>query len=487
MGALTAAFVALVALWAVLAPVFDAPDEVLHLNSGIRLTTGWDWPEPGQAQLNAGALAAMGEASLPADQRSTFAELMESKPGYDGVDQMSQHPPLYYAYIAGVLNAIGFMDVRADQALLAVRLSGLVFAAPLPALMWASVRRFTRSPKTGVVAAAALFAVPQLAHILGAVSNDGMTVLFSSIVLWLCIRVMTGDRSWWTPIGTGVALALALLSKGTAVPLIPFVAVVLAVWPRELGLWQRIGRMAAAGGVAFLGGVWWLRNLLLYGNLQPDGLGRETQPWPEGSGPDPLFFLDRAWHGLTGSFWGRFGWLTHPLPVAIVEILAVVTLVVIVAYAFRRSPDRGKVIAIAALPATVIGVFLWQRWLGYSRTQLTGGLQGRYFFPLLVSFLTMSAVGWRNLVTPAERRTAGSILLISFAFVAALGVGVEYFAVYDGLGWFRYSPVGTVGSVAVLGLAAAAAAWAFVLSWRFIRGPVPARAARTQEAPAVLG
>lgn len=468
-AAITAAFVSLVALWAVLAPVFDAPDEVLHLNSGIRLTTGWDWPEPGQAELHAWALAAMGEANLPADQRSTFAELAQSQPGYHGVDQMSQHPPLYYAYVAVVLNAIDFMNVRADLALLAVRLSGLLFAAPLPVLVWASVRRITRSPKAAVVGAAALLAVPQLAHILGAVSNDGITVLFSSIVVWLGIRIMTGDARWRTVTALGIALALALFSKGTAVPLVLYVIVVLAIWPREMGLWRRFARLCVAGAISFLGGIWWLRNLVLYGNLQPDGLDRQTVPWPEGGGPDIIYFLDRAWNGLSGSFWGRFGWLTHPMPVVITSALTVIALVVIAAYAFRRSPDRGKIIAIAILPVAVIGVFLYQRWIGYGRTQQTGGLQGRYFFPLLVNFITLSAVGWRNLVTPSERRTAGSLLLCGFAAVAACGVVVEYAAVYDGLGWFRYSPVGTVGSLAFLALAGATGVAAFVLTWRFIR------------------
>src|SRR5690606_15481942 len=125
---------------------------------------------------------------------------------------------------------------------------------------WDSVRRITRSSRAGLLAAAALLAVPQLAHIMGSVSNDSLAVTLGSVVIWCGVRVMTGDRTWWTTAGMGVALALALLTKGTAVPLIAYSAFVLLLWPRDLTLRQRLLRAFIGLSVAFAGGWWWAKN-----------------------------------------------------------------------------------------------------------------------------------------------------------------------------------------------------------------------------------
>jgi 4-amino-4-deoxy-L-arabinose transferase-like glycosyltransferase len=470
LGALTAAFVLLVTFWAFFTPPHDAPDEPIHLNSAIRLAEGGGWPDPGDAEMDRMVLQSRAEAALPASERSTFAELRETHPGYHGVDQMTQHPPLYYAYVAVVLNAIDFMNVRSDIALTVARLAGVVLMIPLPFFAWDSVRRITRSAKAGILAAASLFAVPQLAHIAGSVSNDGMTILFSSAVIWLGVRAMTGDTRWRITVGMGIALALALLVKGTAVPMVAFAAVVLLIWPQELSFRSRMLRAATAMAVGLAGGWWWLRNLLVYGSLQPPGLVYPDAPWPEGSGPSMLWFADQAWGRLSLSFWGNFGWLSHPLPVFLTNTLTVVCLFVIVAFAFRGREDRGKMFALAALPLFFMVGLLTQTWPNYVRTQLPAGLQGRYFFVVLIALIVLSAVAWRNFIEPRNRVRVGIGLVVAFAAMAVLGLAVEYRAVYHGLGdWLARSPAGVAGTIVLTLLTAAVCAWAVVQSIRFIR------------------
>src|SRR5687768_2196113 len=38
-------------LWAVLVPVYQAPDEIYHVNSVLRVAEGGGWPRPGDARL----------------------------------------------------------------------------------------------------------------------------------------------------------------------------------------------------------------------------------------------------------------------------------------------------------------------------------------------------------------------------------------------------------------------------------------------------
>lgn len=476
LGAVTAAFTALVALWSIVTPIYDAPDEPQHFNSAVRLAMGGGWPDPGDAQISSMILGARGQASMPAADRSTFSELAEAYPGYDGVDQMTQHPPLYYAYGAGVLTAIGFMDVRADLALLAVRLAGLLFALPLPFLAWDSIRRLTRSPKAALVGAAAVIAVPQLAHIMGAVSNDGMAVLFSSVVVWLAVRIMTGDRRWITVVGIGLALALALLTKGTTLPLVPFVGVVMLVWPRAVPFWHRFGRTAVAMAVGFTGGWWWARNLLVYGGLQPDGLVYPSKPWEPGTGPSIQIFFDTMWGRLPSSFWGNFGWLRYPLPAAITDTLTVIALAVIVGFAFRRSLVRGQAFALASLPLVFFAALTATTWSGYVRTQLPAGMQGRYMFVVIIALIALSAIGWLNFVRPERRRAVGTGLLVVFAVMALLGLYIEARAPYSGVrDLLLRVPVGTIGLGLAVVVTAALCAAAFVLALRFVRArPVAA-------------
>lgn len=470
LGLITAALLTVVAFWATLAPLYDAPDEALHMNSAIRLAEGGGWPDPGDAEVSNMVLAAQGQAAIPAADRVSLAELRAENPGYNGVDQMTQHPPLYYAYVAVVLNAVDFLEIRSDHALLAARLAGLLFVLPLPFMAWDSVRRITRSPRAGLVGAASLLAVPQLAHIMGSVSNDSMTVAFGSAVIWLGVRVMTGDRSWWTTVGIGLALAVALLTKGTAVPLVAYVAFVMVFWPRELSVRQRLVRALVSLSAGFLGGWWWARNLLVYGALQPAGLVYDENPWAEGTGPSVGYFVEQLWVRVSTSFWGNFGWLTHPLPTYLTDFLTVTCVVVVLAYAFRRSAVRAPMLAMAAVFLVFVLALIYQTWPSYVRSQLPAGMQGRYFFVIILALIVLSAVAWRNLVPAVERTKLCIGLLTAFALVAVFGILVEFDAVYTGIyDWILRAPLGIVGTAALILLTASACVAAFVLAVREVR------------------
>lgn len=479
---LTMAFVAVCASWAVLTPVFTVPDEPAHLNSALRLTDGFTWPAPGEARMAPEVLAARDEGELPADERSSLGELAERNEA-SGVDQMTQHPPLYYGLAAGVLAAADTDDTRADLTLLVLRLAGLVFAVPLPLLVWDATRRLTGSPRAGVVGAASLLAVPQLAQVLGGVSNDGLTIALCSVVTWLAVRWMTGDTRRRVLAGLGAALGLALLTKGTALPFVVFVAIVLTVWPRELPVLRRAVTAVATLALAFVvGGWWWLRNLVRFGDVQPSGLAgtRPTKPWEPGTGPDPVQYLDLFWSRVSVRFWGEFGLLDYPLPEILTDTLSVLAVAVVLGYAYTRHPRRLQTVVLSLLPVVVVLMLLANTWRHFVRTQLTAGMQGRYLFVAIVALIAVSAVAWMRCVPAHRHRRAGVAVVLAATFLAVLGPFRQYIGAYenslyrvtgDGIGaLLTAAPAGTIGVAAAVVTTAAAGSAALVLVVRFVSG-----------------
>ena len=427
----TAAFGLVLAVWALLTPMYQAPDELPHVDSSVRLALGGEWVPPGDALFSAAVLATSEEqATTSASDRSTFGEFLAAHPGEAAkVDQMTQHPPTYYLLAAAALDAIGFEDLRWDLSVLALRLLDAVLLLPLPWLVHATVLRVTRSRRSALVAAVALLAVPQLAHIGASVNNDGLTVLLASVLTWATVRVLTGAHRLRDVLLVGALLGVLLLSKGTGLPAVPFVAVALGVAGRGvLPASRRLLHVAVALSLALLvGGWWWLRNLVLYGDVQPSGLApvRPTIEWPAGTGPDVGLYVDTAWNGITTSFWGQFGLLEHALSPVVTDVLSVLALVLVAGWAFRAP--RGATVPLAVLPVVTVVLLVANTWRVYDRTGQVYGVQGRYLFVAIVALLVLAAVAARRAApTPSARLGVGRVVVVGSVLLAGYGLLVAH-------------------------------------------------------------
>lgn len=477
--ALTAAFALLLTLWAVLTPMFAAPDEAAHFDAAEQIALGNGWPAPGKMDLLAVTYAEQQQTtSVAAPNRQTVAELVAENPGnHDFVNQMTQHPPTYYAIGAAVLKGIRFFHLRWDVGVTALRLLDVLMLVPLPFLVWSTLRRVTRSPRTAVVGVLALFAVPQLAQIGSSVTNDAPVIVLGAVIAWLSARALTGDDRWRTVVWLAVAVAAVCSVKGTGLPTVPFVAVVLLVAGRGRLSWgRRIARTAVAGAVvAALGSWWWIRNLVLFHSLQPDGVGgiRRDRPWGDQTSANVGEFLNVEWDRLTSSFWGQFGALQFPMTPILTDTMTVLALAVVVGWAYRRSPVRDVAVVMTILPAITVLSQLQNNFASYDDTQLIAGAQGRYLFIALVPLLVVSAIAWRNLLRDAaDRARFGRIALWAFPVIGLYGFTVAYRGFYEhfhlqatiaGLGRLaNLTPVGRTGFALLLVLTAAAAVWALV-------------------------
>ena len=360
-------------------------------------------------------------------------------------NQLAQHPPGYYALAAGVLDAVpGAPNLAWDQTVGLLRLLDVAFLLPLPYLCWAIVRRFARA-RVAVAAAFAPILLPALERLGGSVNNDDLLILLTSVFIVQIGKVLTGDLRTRAAVTMGVSLTLALLTKGFALVLPPVaVLAYLIAWRRMRVKFPlpQVGIVVLAGAV---GGLWWLRNLIVYKAVQPPGLttAQANQVWPPlPAGSKPEHVATYAHHVLdrmTTDVWGALGLTVPPsLPGAITFIASVLAAtLMLLAFLSRtagrrgagRQPTGATVIDLGMLllPTVLVVVpLLFHGWSDYSRTGQLIGIQGRYLYPGFVGLVAVAAVGGDFLATAAPRWVERMLPLLA----CVLAIAIEATAFY---------------------------------------------------------
>ncbi len=182
----------------------------------------------------------------------------------------SAHPPLYYVIAAAVVGlgldagALGWLAALWGIARLAI--------------VWAALERWLPESRLARVVALATAAVlPTAVHLDGMITNEALGMLFGAIVLLLApsaIRAARGGRVA-PALGLGFVLALALLTKLTAIVLVLCVVVAIALEiarapSRRAALAARLRPLLAGALVlATVSGWYFARNKALYGRFAP--------------------------------------------------------------------------------------------------------------------------------------------------------------------------------------------------------------------------
>jgi hypothetical protein len=216
-GTLTLLFLMWQAVWAISTPAFRSPDEPQHVNSILRVAAGKGWPDPGEAYLSASVLEVGHESGMISPDSIGFdvtdrTQLFEhyssetvplfnsmavtphserSSLTYTGyltsqVDQMTQHPPVFYYIEAFIFRLFGAESWPWDRQILLMRLVSAVMTVPLIPSVVFTARKMGTSERGALAAGIMAFGVPQLAFITGSVTNDSLTIGLGSIVLAVC-------------------------------------------------------------------------------------------------------------------------------------------------------------------------------------------------------------------------------------------------------------------------------------------------------------
>ncbi|HJL70551.1 MAG TPA: glycosyltransferase family 39 protein, partial [Anaerolineales bacterium] len=110
---------------------------------------------------------------------------------------------------------------------------------------------------------------PMFLYLAGAITNDNLIILCGTLSLWLSVRALKDGFTYRTTILIGVVWGCALLSKLTGLMLaIPWGVALVYTAEQRQDRKLFISRIAVVIGIALaLSGWWFIRHLLLYGEL----------------------------------------------------------------------------------------------------------------------------------------------------------------------------------------------------------------------------
>lgn len=443
----------LLTLWSFLAPLSEPPDEIQHLDMAYYLTSGESYPNYDERPVGGGALSLYFshfflvtgrdgrivsehrtvESATPERLNPTYAERGGNEPDEDSVNklrglmpgvgdvawlnQMTQHPPLYYLGSTTALRASRHLPGGSDLSMHAevhlLRLLNVAMTAAIPIIAWFAARRLGASEATALTASLLVLCVPEFTHIGAVVNNDNLLTLLTSLLVLPLVAVFRGDLRHRTAVAIGVVTGLAFLTKAFALVLPPWIALCYLVALRRQPERRRQGltSLGLAGGiVVVLSGWWWVRNLIRHGTPAPSTHGSNPLgiPTPPGFEPDFVGYVSRFTVLLVDRFWARVGTL-HSLPVGIV-IAATASVAILVVTAFvRRPPTAGQpshhggprrleLATLSSIAGLLLAFVFVRAWLLYADTGREYFINGRYLFGAIVPLAVVAAVGANRLL-----------------------------------------------------------------------------------------
>lgn len=450
------------ALWAVVTPPFQVPDESAHFAYAQYVAEAGRPPPPWPGALppptgeDAILLAGVpfsteGRPSWSsADERWVRRQLeQQSAPTASSATRgAATYPPLYYAYEA-VPSSLG-SSLPALERLYLMRL----FSALLAGVTVASTFLFLRelipgTPWAWTVGALVVGFQPVLAFISGGVNNDALVDAAGAVLLLLVARTFRLGLTPGRGVEVGAVAAAGVLAKTTMVGLLPGAGLaLLLLWRRAAEGRRRIAArgVVAAGatfGVAIAG---WLAvdTLVFHRPLSAATGGMATAAVDDVttlSGQLSYlwqFFLPRlpfmtdafpgypdypVWDVYIQGFVGRFGWFQFGFPLWVNQVglaaLVVVAGLAGVELVRCREALRRRWAELAAYATMFLGSVVLVGVTGY-RLRALAGLnfeQPRYLFTLLPLYGAVVALAARG-VGRRWGHTAGAALVAVAAWHA---------------------------------------------------------------------
>jgi 4-amino-4-deoxy-L-arabinose transferase-like glycosyltransferase len=176
----------------------------------------------------------------------------------------SLQPPLYYWLMAPVLQIASHFSLGA-QVMILRWISVLLASCAVPLLYLIAVVVFEDSDVALACAAVAAL-MPEWALDVARVSNDSLSVVFFSLVIWFGLKLLSDGLVLRWSIAMGVALGLGLLTKAWFLAVLPPVALLYAylLWRKRTSLLHPAMVFSIA---AVISAWWYIHNLVTTGTL----------------------------------------------------------------------------------------------------------------------------------------------------------------------------------------------------------------------------
>jgi 4-amino-4-deoxy-L-arabinose transferase-like glycosyltransferase len=267
---------------------------------------------------------------------------------------------------------------------------------------------------------------PQVSYEAAMVNNDVVAIGLTSVILWVLVVGIRDRFPLRLCAPLGILLGLDLLAKGTAVTIIPIIAVAVLLalgWRDWRGLLLR--GVVIGSPALLLAAPWYLFLFRTYGDFSGLAQVAALQYWNRPMGSflelltDSEFVLDRF-----RETWGEFGWRLIHLRPALLWAIAIVTTAAaagLFAYAYIAwrnvrtgqgdpvaRPELWQVKALVVLLLTCTVAYLAVIQFGTSFALS----QARYFFPAVNAAALLAMLGLRTLI-PRQARPAGQGVVFS--------------------------------------------------------------------------
>lgn len=426
--------------------------------SGSRWTSS-TWIVPGAALvwaaliLNNAALLPVDTLGYDAPEHLNYIRFIQQHgrvPFASDGFQMFQ-PPLFYLLGAGLLSVF-HLEATSPAGLLWLRALTLGFGLLHAGCVFVAARLlFPENRSARVLAAVGGALLPMLLYLSFYLTNEAPMAALVALALVICLRMLKANQfTFGWSLALGICLGAALLTKVSALAVLPIIALALAgrfaaqrqrpaVWLRSLGVvalavlvvsgwyyfqvWQRFGTPLVLSWDHFDGRPWWqetgfrTREFFLHGG---QGL---TQPWFSGN--------NSFWDGLYTTLWGDGLWsgvssLDFRTPwnydlaginflLALVPTGLMVFGAVTLAWRWLRTPDAGHFLLLGTA-----GVFLAAIAFICLKAPYTASVKAFYGLSALIPLAVFAATGWTRL--HQRHRGAGAAAAVLLLLTALTGV-----------------------------------------------------------------
>ncbi len=437
----------------VLYPPFQSPDEIAHIDYVLAHRHGEFFDRIGERVYQSGVLKASSEVQatqfvthvgggtvVPRAQRKSF-DALGTGSNSPFPNQMVQHPPLYYGVAAGFSYLLpNFSHQRFDIQIFWLRLFSVLLLLPVPLLIYSAGMRATQRPTIALVAAILPLSVPSYLRTGASVTNDSLLTLVTVVCAALLVRVAWGDLSRRTAVVLGLAWGAALLTKGFALALPP--AIVLAylvgadgsLRDRIRASWRRIALSGVIG--AAIGGWWWIRNLAIYGRVQPDGFAtlspelRQKAFGADRPGGGESDFFTNFFALLGRRLWGSLGLIDRPtLSPAVLFLLSWIFLAALVVAVVAGAPrfsarirvphwTVGRAVSLILPGLLTLAVVYFASRSVYLRGRQLSAIQVRYLVPAILGMVICFALALHLAAGRLRRWLPSATLFAGLTFIA---------------------------------------------------------------------
>jgi 4-amino-4-deoxy-L-arabinose transferase-like glycosyltransferase len=427
-----------VAIWSVIVPPFQVPDEISHF-SYAQYFAETGSPPPGnpndsqwsqQEYLALDGLnfynvigSTLGRGVFTVPQNTALrAELAGSDPlkNAGASTPATNQPPLYY-----MLEAIPYWlspsnDIFMRLAFMRL-LSALMAAGTVLAIFLFLRELLPRTPWAWTVGALMVAFQPMFAFIGAGVQADNLLYLASALTFYVLARAWRRGLTTRRAIAIGAVLAIGMLAKLTFLALVPGAALtlLLLVWrERRGGRWRPLAMLGVAVGVAAAPVLLYaLANVTVWSRPSALGGALSSATAAAGAGPSAI-----TWHVIADYTWqlylprlgfmnhvyfpgvyplwsvwldgsvGHFGWLDYSFPLWVYNdfqdlVYALAALAAIGAWRVRRAimPALGLIAGFAAMALGLLAVIGYQGARAMATTNYPFP-QARYLFPLFALY-----------------------------------------------------------------------------------------------------